>query len=216
MTYPGRLGPRTEDRETFTSLPVLANEGCNKEHYMKLSTGIVNQLIDGKEGGLLGNLPDLLAKARLSFEQGDRWQLWEVLYYCALFQATVPDWAVDALIEVNSKVADGRSKGLDDALGDPPLSQRQRQRAALRQKHAGEVIRLAYKMRDEGSATLNSQDRELIAKPLGLSGKDVQEILRTHKGAGLKQKAMGKNEGYAVAYGSFPLTEFRRRGRPLL
>lgn len=183
---------------------------------MKLSTGLVNQLLNGKEGGLLGNLPDLLEQARLSFEQGDRWQLWEVLYYCALFQVTVPDWAVDALIEVNSKVLDGRCKGLDDALGEHPLSQRQRQRAALRQKHAGEVIRLAYKMRDEGSATLNSQDRELIAQPLGLSGKDVQEILRAHQGAGLKQKAIGKNDGYAVIYSSFPITEFRRRGRPLL
>ena len=180
---------------------------------MKISTGFANQLVDG---GILGTLPDLLEKARSSFEQGDRWQLWEVLYHCAIFQATVPDWAVDALIEVNSKVHDGRCKGLGDALGEHPLSQRQRQRSALRQKHADEVIRLAYKMRDEGSATLNSQDREIIAKPLGLSGKDVQEILRVHHGAGLKQKAMGKNEGYALIYSSFPLINFRRRGRPLL
>lgn len=183
---------------------------------MKLSTGLANQLLAGKDGGLLGNLPDLLEEARLSFEQGDRWQLWEVLYYCAIFQATVPDWAVDAMVEINRKVHEGSIRDLGDAIGSHPLSQKQRQRVALRQKHAAEVIRLAYKMRDEGTATLNSQDRELIAKPLGLSGKDVQEILRVHKGAGLKQKAMGKNEGYALLNIALPLSAFRRRGRPLV
>lgn len=183
---------------------------------MKLSTGMVNQLLAGKKGGLLGNLPDLLEEARRSFEDGNRWQLWEVLYYCALFQATVPDWAVDAMIEIDKQVHAGCHRDLGDAIGAHPVSQKQRQRAALRQKHAFEVIRLAYKMRDEGTATLNSQDRDLIAKPLGLSGKDVQEILRAHKGAGLKQKAMGKNEGYALMNSSLPLSDFRRRGRPLL
>lgn len=183
---------------------------------MGLSLQIANQLLDGKSGGLLGNLPELLSEAQRSFDQGDRWQLWEVLYFCALFQVTVPDWAVDALIDLNKHLCDGTYRDLGDAFGAHPASQRQRRRVALRQQNASEVIRLAYKMRDEGSATLNSKDRELIAKPLGLSGKDVQEILRAHAGAGLKEKSMGNHEGYSVAFGTIRLSDFRRRGRPLL
>lgn len=184
----------------------------------RLSTGISNALLFGSygSGGLLGQFPALLEEARSAFEKGDRWQLWDVLQYCALFQLTVPDWAVDALLDINVRLEDGEYRDLNEAIGKPHLSQQQRRRQAIQRKYAGEVIRLAYKMRDEDGMTLNSESRELIAKKVGgLSGKDVQDILRAHAGAGLKHKPRGKNEGYAIVNASIPLTTFRRRGRPL-
>lgn len=184
----------------------------------KLSTEIANALLDGRygSGGLLGQFPALLDEARAAFERGDRWLLWEVLYHCAIFQLTVPDWAVDALVEVNAQLEKGRYKGLDEAIGRHPVSQQQRRRLEIQRTHAAEVIRVAYKMRDEDGITLNSESRELIAKEVGISGKDVQAILRAHGGAGIKNKARGKKEGYAFGLIDLDLTMLRRRGRPLI
>lgn len=185
---------------------------------IKISTALANAMLVGHDanGGVLGRLPSLFDEAKAAFESGDRWQLWDVLYHCALFQVTVPDWAVDALIDVNAQLKSGRCKGLNEAIGVPPVSQQQRRRLEIQRTHAAEVIRVAYKMRDEDGITLNSESRELIAKEVGISGKDVQAILRAHSGAGIKNKARGKKEGYAFGQIDLDLTMLRRRGRPLI
>jgi hypothetical protein len=62
---------------------------------------------DLDKGGVAG----ALEAAHEAFKQGHRYALFEVVVLCACVQATIPEWATDALMEMHEHLEDERKSG---------------------------------------------------------------------------------------------------------
>lgn len=162
-----------------------------------------------------------LSEMQSDFEMGKRYALFEVVAWCATLQATVPEWAVDALIAIKDVVDHGRIANAEDfgnALG-PPGRPVARKKATQMKERTGDILMVLGKLREEGRAFDNAcfeEAKERLSRlGLNLSRGQIEGIYKEFGRDWLKQKPQGES----MSGGGFvllSLSDFKMRGRPLL
>lgn len=173
--------------------------------------------------------PQLLEDARGAYYAGDKSQLWDVICFCALFQATVPDWAVDALFEAREGLARGSIADMNDVFG--PIAEgtaTSRARRAHLDQIRGEVIVGLQRYRAEGGTLNRAEMFEEVANRLRTHGSKVRgkkDVEAIYKEFGGEAATKGVNKGSLQNFarleariscdGLFGLRSFKCTGRPL-
>jgi hypothetical protein len=151
------------------------------------------------------------------FVNGDRSALFDTLNLCAQFQAVIPDWAADAILQGSTDLQCGDSKDYNELFGwDESHSQRNRRREATIRDNEGAVVRMLIDHRCEDDGSLNAEYTfGKISEQSGLPRRIVEEIYRRHKDT-VKSIPQGNPEGinHATFFGALPI--FRRYSRSLL
>lgn len=154
---------------------------------------------------------------RQRFESGDRSALLDALALCANFQAVIPEWASDALLEALENATIGKAKDFNEVFGWRGGKREQKERAKLwrQQELAQKVIGHMLNHRLSGGGLNADIDPQLIADELNISRRDVEDIYK-HQGQFIKSLPKGNPDGgvYGFGMGKTPIP--RRRGRPIL
>ena len=156
-----------------------------------------------------------LEDARKAFESGDRSALMFTVFRCARFQAVPPEWAADALLEIERKLESGELQDANTAFGwKMPDDPRKRRREVRQHKYADAVLSLLMRKRLEGE-NLNADEMfQSVADELHISRRDVEAIYK-REGQFVRDLPRGGERGI---YGFFrpESPPPRRRGRPTL
>lgn len=159
-----------------------------------------------------------LAICEKNFASGSRLALFETIEICARFQAVIPEWASDAILEGWKALESGECESFDDfflGAGNHLKNSRARKKEALIKKNATDVIGLLTKHRCDGG-TFNAEDAfQTVADETGVPRRIVGEIYKRH-GVGVKKIPQGNPDGvnYVIAFGELPMP--RRKGRSIL
>lgn len=162
----------------------------------------------------------LLEESHIAFKSGKKSELMMCVFRCAAFQAVIPEWAADALIELREKMENGRVADFNEAFGRP--SEKVNTRAArarlknLSSDVIGELLQLRTKGRSLNDAEIFSEALEnLRSRGINVNHRDIQTIYRSH-GQFLKKIPRGPDPkgGHGFAYLTLPRA--RRTGRSIL
>ncbi|WP_234263078.1 hypothetical protein [Hydrogenophaga sp. NFH-34] len=188
---------------------------------LKLSKGAREALYSGS---FRENFQKKLEEHRRAFEGGEKFALFEVLLWCGILQAVIPEWAVDALIAIKDDVDHGRiadAESFGSTMG-PPGRPVARAKATAIRDHSGVVLMMIARLRTEGLALDNNgfeavKERLLQECGLNLSRKDIEDV---YKGSGkdwLKKIPQGEmpQGGLSIGHAVVPYAEMKMRGRPL-
>lgn len=189
---------------------------------IQLSTGLRTSLFSG---AIKDTLPQWLDEKRHAFEQGEKFSLYEVLLWCGIFQAVIPEWAVDALIAIKEDVDHGRildAEAFGNALGPPGRPVARARRTTLRERNS-DILMMLGRLRTEGYALDNSgfdaaKERLLEEHGLNLSRKDIEDVYKAAGKDWLKKIPQGHTpqSGLGIIGGSIPYSELKMKGRSLL
>ena len=150
------------------------------------------------------------------YREGKREALFEALILCARFQAVIPEWAADAIIDGEAALNSGECKDLNELFGGDNLAnQRDRRREARIRDNTQKVLGMLMKYRCDGGGLNSEVTFGYISYDTGLPRRDVEEIYR-RSGKWVKDVPQGNPTGvnYCFAHGEIPWP--RRRGRPIL
>lgn len=164
---------------------------------------------------------ELLEESRLAFEKGDKSELMRCVFRCARFQAVIPEWAADALLEIQDDMEVGRIADFDAAFGKPREKTNTRAARARKEKSKHEVLTVLMRLRSQG-CSLNdpemfSQALEILqGQGVEVNHRDIQDI---YKSDGDRIRAIPLNPppsqgNYMI--GNLKFKKPRRRGRSIL
>lgn len=158
-------------------------------------------------------------EAKRQFEAGRKYVLMEVVFICASMQFVLPDWAVDALLDIHDRLNNGEYGDFTEAFGPLPQGKPGRKRRGRHLNQAGAVVQWLGMLRVGEAYNLGRDDLEIAAQRmrgegLDVSNDDVREIYRKY-GQGLKSIEPAEGKDFSSFFGSISLSERRRRGRPL-
>lgn len=153
-----------------------------------------------------------------AFSAGNRTALYEAIALCARFQAVIPEWAADVILEGEKALKSGECKDFNEffcGAGNRFESQRARRREERIKANVGNVIGQLTKYRCEGGSLNAEEAFGHVSEITGLPRRDVEEIYRRH-GTRIKDIPPGNPGGvsYCSAHGILDLP--RRSGRPIL
>ena len=122
------------------------------------------------------------------FKSGDRTALFGAISLCARYQAIFPDWAADAILEMESKLESGELSDFNEAFGLPASIHTSVQKTARTRRkqrklgqHSDAVIHLLRQHRLDGGSWNADEAFQPIAEKLGISRRDVQAIYEQDK-----------------------------------
>lgn len=159
--------------------------------------------------------------AHQSFLDGDRFILFEVILYCATFQAVIPGWAVDALLDIGEGIDSGQIKDLNHAFGPARERVDSRRRKTRLKEAEGSVIAALLAVRGEGFSlaaayAFDAATERLNSQGIEVNRRDVEDIYRLPRVRELIANwPQGKAwEGGVMSSGS-PLRDWKQTSRPL-
>lgn len=155
-----------------------------------------------------------------AFESGEKDALLGIVFLCARYQAVIPDWAVDALLDVERGLESGTLVDLNQAFGWKHEHLASRKRRARQARLRADVLLELQAARLAGSS-FNADDictrvvESLRSKGMKLSRRDVEKIYKEY-GAFLKKlpRSPDPNQGYGQIHATLP--DHRRTGRAIL
>lgn len=150
------------------------------------------------------------------YREGKLEALFEALVLCARFQAVIPDWAADAIIDAETALNSGDCKDFNELFGGDKLAnQRDRKREARIRDNTQEVLGMLMKYRCDGGGLNAEQAFGEISEDTGLPRRDVEEIYR-RSGKWVKDIPQGNPRGVIHCFGHALIPWPRRRGRSIL
>ena len=149
------------------------------------------------------------------FKAGNRMALFEALQLCAQFQAVIPDWAADAILEGGTEISSGKQKDFNELFGYAMPNQRTRKREARIEYNTSKVLGMLMKHRCDGGSMNVDEAFGEISVSTGIPRRDIEEIYR-RSGQWVKDISQGNPEGSVRGFlnGKVPMP--RRHGRPIL
>lgn len=155
-----------------------------------------------------------------AFESGEKGALLGVVFLCARHQAVIPDWAADALIDIERGLETGDLVDANEAFGWQHEHVATRKKRARRTRLRAPVLLELQAVRLAG-ASLNADDicgrvvESLRDRGMKLSRRDVDDIYKTH-GTFLRDlpRSTDGNHRYGQMHAILP--NHRRRGRASL
>jgi hypothetical protein len=150
------------------------------------------------------------------YREGKREALFEALILCARFQAVIPEWAADAIIDGEIALNSGECKDWNELFGGDKLAnQRDRKREARIRDNTREVLGMLMKYRCDGGGLNAEQAFGEISEETGLPRRDVDAIYR-RSGKWVKDIPKGNPGGVSHCFGHVVMPWPRRRGRSIL
>jgi hypothetical protein len=149
------------------------------------------------------------------FEQGDRTALFGAIALCARFQAVIPGWAADAILEMESKLENGQFRDFNEAFGQDFEKQLTRRKNARLKRYVLQVLRLLQQHRLSGGSLNTEEAFQPIADQLGISRRDVETIYK-REGKFIKNLPQGNSDNRVYGFGRAILAVPRRYGRKIL
>ena len=150
------------------------------------------------------------------YSAGKREALFEALILCARFQAVIPEWAADAIIDGETALNSGECKDLNELFGGDELAnQSTRKREARIRDNTQNVLGMLMKYRCEGGWMNAEQAFGEISEGMNLPRRDVEEIYR-RSGKWVKDIPQGNPGGVNYCFGHGVIPWPRRRGRSVL
>jgi len=163
---------------------------------------------------VIQRITNLVTAMEEKFRAGDQSALFSVVRLCAQYQAVIPAWAADAILQGDTDLDAGRRKDFNDLFGwcDKPSQQERRREAMILENTPGVVVKLAAYRCDGGG--LNAEEAfGTISEETGLPRRIVEEIYRRYKES-IKNLPQGGPKEYGFMFADMPM--LRRVGRPLL
>ena len=157
---------------------------------------------------------------RQRFEAGNPRALMEVLFLCARVQAVIPEWAADALLSIEDRLAAGELTDFNEAFGWAGESKATRKRLT-RQARVRVVVLGELQAARLAGASLSPDDifdtamSNLAARGIQVGRRDIEAIYKRH---GQFVKDLPRERKPREVYGQVNLTNprARRRGRSIL
>lgn len=174
---------------------------------------------------LNGGVAGALDAAHQAFKAGHKYALFEVVVLCACVQATIPEWATDALMEMHEQIESGRLSNLGEAFGKSVPGGRSdaRARRARLREHGADILITLFRLRLDGHSFNDAEIFDLALtqlrqKNIPVNHRDIRDIAKANR-AKLHRIPRGPATDapvFGVMHPILPLSEMRRRGRPLL
>jgi len=163
-----------------------------------------------------------LEEKRSRYVAGDKFALFEALLLCGVYQAVIPEWAVDAMITLQDQIDLGQVTDAEvwgNMLGPPGRPAARGKRHVL-QHRTGDVLMTLAKLRGEGHAFDNNCfdcAQERLREELGLEvpRRSIEETYKTNM-VWLKKLPRGVPFSGGVGWGLVHLSQMKRTGRHLL
>lgn len=152
---------------------------------------------------------------RIAFDSGDPQALLRVVFLCARFQAVIPEWATDALLNAEAELEAGKVEDPNMVFGWPKIRKGQREKGARQKELAPKVLGYLQNHRLAGGGLNADVDFQMIADELEISRRDVEDIYKQH-GQFVKDLPRGNPEGGVYVLGHGKIAWPRRSGRPTL
>jgi hypothetical protein len=148
-----------------------------------------------------------------AFKAGDKSSLFSALCLCSQYQAVIPVWATDAILQGQTDLHTGECKDFNALFGWEPSIQRNRQREAMINDNSGTVVAMLVKHRCDGG-NLNAEGAfGTVSDQTGLPRRIVAEIYKRHQQA-IKSIPQGDTTTHGTMLASLPM--LRRYGRKIL
>lgn len=160
-----------------------------------------------------------LALGKQGFEAGDRTALFFVICICARYQAVIPDWAADALLQMERDLERGAVADFNEAFGRIGERKNARQRRA---RLAGALTPVLQELQAQrfadGSIGPDMFDRvveKLVEQGVDVNRRDIEDIYKEH-GQFVKDlpRRPDSNAQFAQLHSNIP--QPRRYGRSTL
>ncbi len=157
-----------------------------------------------------------LADHEEAFKTGNQSSLFAALCLCAQYQAVIPAWASDAILQGATDLASGDCKDFNSLFGWNSPSQKVRQLETMIKENSGTVLAKLFKHRAEGGSLNAEEAFGSVSDETGLSRRVVETIYKRHQQA---VKSVPKGTGpagaiYAAAFLTAPM--LRRYDRRIL
>jgi hypothetical protein len=160
-----------------------------------------------------------LELGRQAFEAGDRSALFTVICICARFQAVIPEWAADALLQMERDLEVGKLTDFNEAFGPVGERKNARQRNARLARARGSVLQelQAQRLADSsiGPEMFDRVAENLKERGMDVNRRDVEDIYKQY-GQFIKDlpRKPDPNNRYAQIHANIP--QPRRHGRAIL
>jgi len=161
-----------------------------------------------------------LEMAREHFEIGERSALFEAPCLCARFQAVIPKWAADALLDAQRSLEHGETKDFNEAFGWDGESQAVRERSTRLARIEKDVPVELQNARLDGASLAPDDIFDIVCESLRMRGmqvsrRDVEAIYR-NRGQFVKGLPRSKDtmQNFGITHSTIQLP--RRKGRPIL
>ncbi len=160
----------------------------------------------------------LFDKFEIAYRSGNKAALLHACFLAARSQARLPDWAADAMLQMEADLRNGHVTDLNKAFGWAPEHKATREKRERLEENEERVLSRLHQHRledrfEDGSFSADVFD--LIAKDLGLERRVVQGIYKKHANE-LKKLPRGNPNKHAVFFVRSSGPQVRRYGRPIL
>jgi hypothetical protein len=148
------------------------------------------------------------------YAQGEQAALFEAIAICARFQAVMPEFLADAILDAQDRLERGELADFNAIFGAPPATKRDRRRETLIAENAGRVRAMLANHRRDGGNFNAEEAFDPIAEELGIPRRIVEAIYRQHP----ELKDIPRDDPAHTMYESvsFKVKIPRRRGRRIL
>jgi hypothetical protein len=150
------------------------------------------------------------------YKQGERDSIVDTLMICAKYQAVIPDWLANELIEIEFKIRSGEVKDFNEFFGFNHVNAHTLKNEHLINKHEKEVYGALLKARLDGEG-FGQILFEKINDETGVPLKKIREIYGRNKASLIElPKGNPENINHGFIHTNIPLNDGRRYGRGVL
>lgn len=131
------------------------------------------------------------------FSDGDKLALFKALELCARFQAVMPEWVADEIIEADKRFDDGSLRDFGEVFGVIGAGYRARVKAHRIREIEGRVIAALHSHRVAGGNFNIADGLEAVAERVGVTRREVEAIyqrnpsMKDHPKEGLPNTVSG-------------------------
>lgn len=174
--------------------------------------------VDESSFGKLGAIHRIikqLADHEEAFKAGKRDSLFMALCLCAQYQAVIPVWAADAMLQGATDLRSGECKDFNALFGWNLSKQQARKREAIINENSGTVLAMLAKYRCDGGSMNAEEAFGFVSEHTSLPRRIVEAIYQRHQQA-VKSIPQGNPGGhnYGTSFCTVPM--LRRYGRKIL
>jgi hypothetical protein len=147
---------------------------------------------------------------------GDKTALLSVLMTCGIYQAVIPDWAVDELIRLDENIMNGSVTDLNEFFGFIAEHKPEIKKRRKIEENSHNVYKALMEHRFSGGNFSAADGLSAVAESTKVPLRIVTEIYKKNKG-NLQKLPKNKPEGaIAIINAFYDDLSIRRRGRPTL